>query len=203
VLVQVGTGVEARAALDAGCEGLIAQGVEAGGHLRGERSAQEVLAEVREVAGREVPVLVAGGYSYPAALGDARATGADGILTGSAFIDTCESLAHARYKQSVREAGAGDTVVTERFDIGWHGRPHRVLASCLEAFDPIRHGHAIGKQSYGGRTSILFAGSVSVPTQETQAPVEMMAHYCGVKRGARHATTRSAGEVVQELAKGE
>jgi len=59
VVCQVGAVEEARAAETAGAQILIAQGVEAGGHVRGDRSLHELVAEVAE--GTRLPVLAAGG----------------------------------------------------------------------------------------------------------------------------------------------
>src|SRR4051794_27250920 len=62
---QCGSVEEARAAQAAGADAVIAQGVEAGGHVRGTTPALELLEQTRAALGREYPVLVAGGGPPP------------------------------------------------------------------------------------------------------------------------------------------
>src|SRR5215218_10039829 len=63
-LHQCGSLAEARAAQRAGADGLILQGVEAGGHVRGCMPAHELLAHVRAALGRDAPpLLLAGGIA--------------------------------------------------------------------------------------------------------------------------------------------
>ena len=62
---QVGTADEAKAAVQAGCDFVVAQGVEAGGHVRGTVGLLALLDEVLDVV--EVPVLAAGGIGSPRA----------------------------------------------------------------------------------------------------------------------------------------
>jgi nitronate monooxygenase len=62
-LHQVGSIDEARAAVAAGADGVIAQGIEAGGHVRGVVPALELLSQLRGVVPGGFPVLVAGGVA--------------------------------------------------------------------------------------------------------------------------------------------
>lgn len=123
VFPTVGTPDEARDALAGGADGLVAQGIEAGGHLAGVDPLEEALAGVREVAG-DVPLLAAGGV---ADAGDVRrllALGATAAVAGTRFLLTEESRAHAEYKRRV--LAAERTLVTLLFGIGWPMR-HRVV----------------------------------------------------------------------------
>jgi len=74
---QVGTAEEARAAVEAGCDYVVVQGVEAGGHLRGADSLDVVLAAVLD--GVRVPVVAAGGIATPERVADVLGRGADGV----------------------------------------------------------------------------------------------------------------------------
>lgn len=122
---QVGSLEEAQSALAAGVDGLIVQGREAGGHVRGRLPLAELLPQVAAL-GAPVPLLAAGGMYCAADVRRARALGADGVSTGSRFLLTPESHAHDLYRQ--RLLAAGDTLETTLFGLGW-AAPHRVLAN--------------------------------------------------------------------------
>src|SRR5205814_9558162 len=74
---QVGSLSEAQQAVDAGCDFIVAQGTEAGGHVRGEISLVPLLDTVLDAV--EVPVLAAGGIGTPRAMAAALAAGAAGV----------------------------------------------------------------------------------------------------------------------------
>jgi nitronate monooxygenase len=120
---QCGSVGEARAAVAAGADAVIAQGVEAGGHVRGRTPALELLAATR--AAVDVPVLVAGGIATGADVARALAAGAAGAVAGTRFVLTEESGAHREYKR--RLCAESRTVLTELFGLGWPEAPHRVV----------------------------------------------------------------------------
>jgi nitronate monooxygenase len=121
---QCGSVAEARAAHAAGADAVIAQGSEAGGHVRGVVSALELLEAVRGVLPGEFPVLIAGGIADRADVADALEAGATAAVLGTRFLASEESRAHPGYKRRLVEAE--DTVLTELFGLGWPA-PHRVL----------------------------------------------------------------------------
>ncbi len=124
-LHQCGSAEEALAARDAGADGVIAQGVEAGGHVRGTLPAEDLLARVRAALGREFPVLSAGGVVDSADVAARLDQGADAVVCGTRFLMTRESGAHPDYKR--RLIDARETVLTELFGAGWPAAPHRVV----------------------------------------------------------------------------
>jgi nitronate monooxygenase len=128
---QIGSRDEALAAVDAGCDFIIAQGIEAGGHIRGRIGSLVLLDQVLKTV--NVPVLAAGGISSGRALAAALAAGADGARVGTRFLATEEAETHPEYLQALVAAEAEDTVVTEAYDLGFPNAPHRVMRSCLEA----------------------------------------------------------------------
>jgi len=105
---QVGSLEEARAAADAGCDVLVVQGTEAGGHVRGH---SPLLPLLDSVLGQvDVPVLAAGGIGDGRAFAAMLDGGAAGVRLGTRFVATKESGAHPVYKQAVVDAaveGAG------------------------------------------------------------------------------------------------
>ena len=129
VMAQVGTMQEAAAALAWGVDGLIAQGIEAGGHLLGREPGLAFLARVLPIA-RGRPVLLAGGMATADDTRTALAAGATGIVAGTRFMLTPESDAHPLYQQRVLAANA--TLETSLFGFGWPAR-HRVVANAATA----------------------------------------------------------------------
>jgi nitronate monooxygenase len=122
---QAGSVDEARAAQEAGADAVIAQGVEAGGHVRGTTPAFELVAQVRAALPSGYPVLVAGGIADAADVKQALGADADAAVLGTRFLMTEESRAHPAYKQRLTEAD--ETVLTELFGMGWPNAPHRVI----------------------------------------------------------------------------
>jgi nitronate monooxygenase len=127
LLVQVGSVAEAEAAAAAGVDAVIAQGVEAGGHVRGTTSIWELLpAAVAAVS--PIPVLASGGIGDGDGVARAIALGAQGVSLGTRFVASDESQAHPEYKRRIVESRAADTVYTEDlYDISWVGAPTRTL----------------------------------------------------------------------------
>ncbi len=121
---QCGSVAEARAACAAGADAVIAQGVEAGGHVRGRVPAAELLAQVRGAVAHDYPVLSAGGIADPADVRARLDAGAEAVVCGTRFLMTEESGGHPVYKARLVEAH--ETILTELFGVGWPA-PHRVL----------------------------------------------------------------------------
>lgn len=120
---QCGSVAEARAAREAGADAVIAQGVEAGGHVRGTIGALELLERVRDELPDGYPVWSAGGIADGADAAARIAAGADAVVCGTRFLLSEESAAHPLYKARLVEAD--ETVLTGLFGLGWPA-PHRV-----------------------------------------------------------------------------
>jgi NAD(P)H-dependent flavin oxidoreductase YrpB (nitropropane dioxygenase family) len=193
---QVGSVAEARAAVDAGCDLVVAQGVEAGGHVRGNVGLLPLLSEVVEAI--DVPVVAAGGIATAAAAARALAAGAAGVRAGTRFIAAAESPAHPAYIDAVLRAGPEDTVLTEAFSVMWPGAPHRVLRSCVEAAESFV-GDVVGQLRMGEATMPIPRLSVLCPTRDTTGAIEAMALYAGQSVGDVR-EVRPAAQMVRELA---
>jgi enoyl-[acyl-carrier protein] reductase II len=95
----------------AGCDGVVAEGFEAGGHNGlDEITTLALVPQVAEVAG--LPLLAAGGIADGRTMAAALALGADGVQVGTRFAASLESSAHENYKRAVVRARDGDTVLT-------------------------------------------------------------------------------------------
>jgi NAD(P)H-dependent flavin oxidoreductase YrpB (nitropropane dioxygenase family) len=126
VLIQVGSVKEAKAAVEAGVDAVIAQGIEAGGHVRGTTPIWELLPEaVRAV--KPVPVIASGGIGDGAGLARALQYGAQGVSLGTRFVACDETWVHPAYKQRIVDGRADDTVLNTLYDVPWPDAPHRTL----------------------------------------------------------------------------
>jgi NAD(P)H-dependent flavin oxidoreductase YrpB (nitropropane dioxygenase family) len=144
VFVQVGDADEARSAAEAGVDAVIAQGIEAGGHVKGRTSIWELLpAAVR--AASPVPVLASGGIGDGAGIARALRLGAQGVSLGTRFVASEEAWVHRAYKERVTRSRAEDTVYCTLFDVGWRV-PHRVLRN-----EAVRQWEAAGRPPPGRR----------------------------------------------------
>jgi nitronate monooxygenase len=124
---QCGSVEEALAAQEASADAVIAQGVEAGGHVRGTLPALELLERVRAALPEGYPVLVAGGIAERPDVALALEAGATGVVAGTRFLLSDECRAHPEYKRRV--LAASETVLTELFGAGWPDAPHRVVSN--------------------------------------------------------------------------
>lgn len=128
VFHTVGSADEARAALDIGVDILVAQGIEAGGHVWGTTPLSELLPAVVAVAeGR--PVAAAGGIGSSEDVRRVRAQGARAAWCGTRFLLAKEAAVHPRYRERIVAASASDTRLTTCFSGGWPDAPHRVLVN--------------------------------------------------------------------------
>ncbi len=98
-------------AQEAGCDAVVAEGFEAGGHNGREETTTMVL--VPAVASAvHIPVIAAGGIATGRQMAAAFCLGAEGVQVGSRFVATPEASSHLAFKQAVLEAGEGDTVLS-------------------------------------------------------------------------------------------
>jgi enoyl-[acyl-carrier protein] reductase II len=101
----------ARKAEDAGCDAVVAEGFEAGGHNGREETTSFVLIPAVVDAVR-VPVIAAGGIGTGRQMFAAMALGAAGVQIGTRFVLSTEASSHPGFKDFVSKAGEGDTILT-------------------------------------------------------------------------------------------
>ncbi len=125
VLFQVGSLREAQKVVAAGADGVIAQGFEAGGHIRGSTRLNDLLPQIKDAMPGTF-VAGAGGIHDSKSANACRANGADAVCSGTRFLASPEAAAHDAYKQ--RLIDADETVATNLFGLGWRD-PHRVIVN--------------------------------------------------------------------------
>ncbi|HJV20200.1 MAG TPA: nitronate monooxygenase [Sediminibacterium sp.] len=98
----------AKKAEEAGCDAVVAEGFEAGGHNGREETTTLVLIPAVKAA-VSVPVIAAGGIATGRQMLATMVLGADGVQIGSRFICTPEASSHANFKEAIIGAAEGDT----------------------------------------------------------------------------------------------
>jgi nitronate monooxygenase len=175
---QVGSVAEAVQAEECGCDYVVAQGVEAGGHVRGTEALDHLLPAA--LAAVRIPVVAAGGVATAERVAQLMGSGAQGVRVGTRFVASPESGAHPEYVRRLLQATGADTVLTEWFGEGWEGAPHRVLRSALDA-----------AQRSGWRAT-------TPPSREIDRTPEDMAMYAGMGVGDV-TVSEAASSVVADL----
>lgn len=192
---QVGTPEEAIGAADAGCDAVIAQGVEAGGHVRGTLPLLKLLDATLPAV--SIPVIAAGGISSGGAMAAALAAGASAVRIGTRFAATIESDAHPDFVRALIAAGGDDTVLTTAFSTGWPDAPHRVLRRAVEEAGAV-DADVVGRVVDGDRSWPVPRWGIDPPSRWTHGAITAMAMYAGQGVGLVSRAT-GASEVIREL----
>jgi nitronate monooxygenase len=215
-ILTVGSAQEARAAVEAGIDVILAQGVEAGGHVVGQVGTMVLVPAVVDAvalalegtvagAARATPVIAAGGIADGRGLAAALMLGAAGVCCGTRFLASEEAYAHADYKRRILEARETDTCYSLLFDGGWPDAPHRtlinrVVAEWMAAGRPVAgarpgEGASIGRTGDG--SPMMLYDDVSV-TPDIDGDLEKLPLYAGQGAGLV-SSIKPAGEIVAEM----
>jgi len=98
-------------AQDAGCDAVVAEGFEAGGHNGREETTTMVLIPAVSKA-VQIPVIAAGGIATGSQMLAAMVLGAEGVQVGSRFVASHEASSHLNFKNAVVNATEGDTLLS-------------------------------------------------------------------------------------------
>jgi NAD(P)H-dependent flavin oxidoreductase YrpB (nitropropane dioxygenase family) len=194
---QVGSLEEAVAAERPGCDFIIAQGIEAGGHVRGHIGLLPLLTQV--LGAVQIPVLAAGGIGSGRAMAAALAAGAAGVRVGTRFVAAQEAHAHPAYVQALIAAKPEDTVYTETFSYGWEHAPHRALRSSVVGAEAFQ-GEIIARRFDADENVWVEKHRLQTfsVTDEYTGAVEAMPFMAGESVGGV-TRVQPAGEIVREL----
>jgi NAD(P)H-dependent flavin oxidoreductase YrpB (nitropropane dioxygenase family) len=181
----VGSYGEAAQAIAAGVDIIVAQGVEAGGHVRGAVPLRQLLMELTGTF-PGTPLLAAGGLANAQDIAAVRSAGAAGVWLGTRFVCAVEANAAEVYQDMITRAGAGDTVLTTLFAGGWPDAPHRVLRnSTIRAWEAA--GHAAGPAleiadvvAHSAKGAPIERYAFALPTKTMTGNLEAMALYAGL-----------------------
>jgi len=206
VFHQVGSVAEAQKAAAAGIDVIVAQGVEAGGHVVGEVSTLALIPRVVDAVAPR-PVVAAGGIADGRGVVAVLALGAQAAMLGTRFLASAESRAHPRYKQRLLEADEGGTVRTILFGHGWPNAPHRTLRTAFVEQWLGREARgqesrpdepAVGQTVIGGQPMPVLRFMGLPPNCDASGDIESMDLLAGQGVGLV-GEIKPAGEIVRKL----
>ena len=209
VVDQVGSVAAAERSARAGVDIIIAQGVEAGGHVAGEVTTMALVPRVVDAVA-PTPVVAAGGIADARGLVAALSLGAEGVVLGTRFLATPEATAHPIYKQKVLAATEEDTVRTILFGHGWPNAPHRTLRTPFveqwlgkeaRAQESRPDEPIIGETSIGGKRVPVQRFVGFPPSEDATGDIESMDLLAGQSVGLVR-TLQPAATIVRELVDG-
>jgi enoyl-[acyl-carrier protein] reductase II len=119
----------ARRAVEAGCDIVVAQGTEAGGHT-GLIATLPLVPQIVDAVGDRVPVVAAGGIIDGRGLAAALTLGADGVWVGTRFIATPEARAVLGYKDALLATAEDGTTISRAYS----GKTMRVVRNTYTTY---------------------------------------------------------------------
>jgi nitronate monooxygenase len=202
----VGSTVEAQRATQSRADAVVAQGWEAGGHVRGDVGTFSLVPRIVDQVA-PVPVIAAGGIGDGRGVAAALMLGAAGVWVGTRFVASDEAAVHPLYKQKIVAATENDTICSQLFNIGWENARHRTLhnstiaqwkaAGCpANGFRP-GEGENIA-YSADGRTVLRYSDVMPLPGM--RGNLEALAMYAGQSAGCV-SDVQPAREIVRQLAR--
>ena len=206
VMLQVGAVDTACRAADAGVDLIVAQGVEAGGHVAGRVGTLALVPRIVDAVA-PAPVAAAGGIAAPAAWSRPWRWGAEAVVLGTRFLATPEANTHPTYRERLLVADVDDTALTTLFGQDWPDTPHRVIRTGLvdEWLDRVGSEDArrpdqplIGATRIAGQEIPLTRFASLPPSAEATGEVEAMALLAGQGVGLVN-EVRPAAEIVRDL----
>jgi nitronate monooxygenase len=204
VLHTVGSAEEARRAVAAGVDVIVAQGWEAGGHVWGGVATLPLVPAVVDAVA-PVPVIAAGGIGDARGVAAVLALGAQAAWLGTRFLLAEEAPVHEDYRRRLIAAAETDAQwYADLFGVGWPDAPHRAIrnstAQAWEAADRPGPGRRPGEgeeiAQAQGRPIVRY--SSALPLEGTTGDIEALSLWAGQSVAlARH--VQPASEIVAEL----
>jgi NAD(P)H-dependent flavin oxidoreductase YrpB (nitropropane dioxygenase family) len=205
VLHTVSTAKEARHAVQCGVDVVVAQGWEAGGHVRGTVATMPLVPAVVDAVG-PIPVVAAGGIADGRGLAAAMALGASGAWIGTRFLASNEVAIHPHYRERLLRATEDDTVYLEElFNIGWPKAPHRVLRNSTVTAWEAAGRPATGKRPGEGEVVAtskargdIVRYSAYTPAADADGDIDALSLWAGQSVALVH-KIQPAAEIVREI----
>lgn len=169
----VGSAEEARRVVDLGVNAVVAQGVEAGGHVCGEVSTLVLVPTVVDAV-PDTHVIAAGGIADGRGLAAVLALGAEAAWVGTRLLLARECNIHPAYRNKILTARETDTILSAVFDGGWPAAPHRCLRN-----ETVEAWIAAGRPAPGRRPNeaeVVARDKTGrpIPRYDLQEPLEGM-----------------------------
>jgi nitronate monooxygenase len=170
VLHTVGSAEEARRAVASGVDVVVAQGWEAGGHVRSQVATLPLVPAVVDAVA-PVPVIAAGGIGDARGVAAVFALGAQAAWLGTRFLLAQETPVHEEYRRHVMDAAETDAQwYADLYAVGWPDASHRALANST-----AQMWEAAGRPPLGSRPGegviAHFASGEEILRYEPAAPM--------------------------------
>ena len=190
-----------------GVDAIIAQGVEAGGHVKSTVALTTIVPVVVEAV-KPVPVIAAGGLANGRGVVAALSLGAQAVSMGTRFLASVETGVVQVYKERVVQSRAEDTVYTWLFDVGWPDAAHRVLrnkvmaeweaAGCPASGQRPGEGSSIGTMPVAGTMVDMVKYMVFPPLRGFTGDIDNVVLYAGESCGLVH-DIKPAAQIVRDV----
>jgi NAD(P)H-dependent flavin oxidoreductase YrpB (nitropropane dioxygenase family) len=206
VLHTVGSAIDAKRAVDCGVDIVVAQGWEAGGHVRGMVATMPLVPAVVDAV-RPTPVVAAGGIADGRGLAAVLALGAAGAWIGTRFLASHEAAIHRRYQELLLRASETDTIYLDNlFDVRWPNAPHRTLRNeTVEAWEAAGR-PASGRRPREGEVIATSRSSGPIvryqsytPGPDVEGDIDALSLWAGQSVGLV-SKLQPAREIVREIA---
>jgi nitronate monooxygenase len=174
VLYTAGSAAEAKRAVAAGADVIVAQGWEAGGHVWGQVGTLALVPAVVDAVS-PTPVIAAGGIGDGRGVAAVLALGAQGAWVGTRFLMAEEAPVHEHYRSRLVGADETDALwFPDLFDGGWPNAPHRALRNAtIDAWEAAGR-PAAGSRPGEGDEVASRADGAAVPRYASATPVKGM-----------------------------
>jgi len=205
VLHTVGSAEEARRAVGAGADVIVAQGWEAGGHVWGQVATLPLVPAVVDAVA-PVPVIAAGGIGDARGVAAVLALGAQAAWLGTRFLLADEMPLHDDYRRRLIAAAETDPQwYPNLYDVGWPDSPHRALSnSTSRAWDAAGRPPDAQRPGAGDTIAHFASGEAIVryepapPMTGTTGEIEALSMWAG-QSVALARQPQSAADIVTEL----
>jgi nitronate monooxygenase len=205
VLHTVGSAGEARRAVAAGVDVIVAQGWEAGGHVWGTVATLPLVPAVVDAVA-PVPVIAAGGIGDARGVAAVLALGAQAAWLGTRFLLAQEMPIHEDYRRALIAAAETDPQwYPNLYDVGWPDSPHRALRnSTAQAWDAAGRPPDAQRPGQGDVIAHFASGEAIVryepapPMAGTTGDIEALSMWAG-QSVALATQPQSAADIVAEL----
>jgi nitronate monooxygenase len=205
VLHTVGSAGEARRAVAAGVDVIVAQGWEAGGHVWGTVATLPLVPAVVDAVA-PVPVIAAGGIGDARGVAAVLALGTQAAWLGTRFLLAEEMPIHEDYRRALIAAAETDPQwYPNLYDVGWPDSPHRALRnSTAQAWDAAGRPPDAQRPGQGDVIAHFASGEAIVryepapPMAGTTGDIEALSMWAG-QSVALATQPQSAADIVAEL----
>ncbi len=208
VLQTVGSADEARRAVAGGVDVVVAQGWEAGGHVKSRVATLPLVPTVVDAVA-PVPVIAAGGIGDARGVAAVMALGAQAAWLGTRFLLAQEMPLHEEYRRHLMEAGETDAEwYADLYEVGWPNAPHRALHNSTAEKWEAAGRPPPGSRPGEGEVIARFPSGEEIVRYEPAAPmvgttgeVEALSLWAGQSVGLVR-QPQPAAEIVADLVSG-